>query len=54
MSFINAHRETVLLILKDSSPVIPLPVVKEFHLLATLFHFVLPRVEPGELVSLPS
>ncbi|KAL7408793.1 nucleoporin Nup186/Nup192/Nup205 [Mrakia frigida] len=53
LSFVDAHRETILLILKDNSAILPLAVVKEFHLLATLFHFVLPRVEPGDL-GLPS
>jgi hypothetical protein len=51
LSFLNAHRETILLLLKEPSPILPLPLIKEFHLLATLLNFVLPKVDFKDLVS---
>lgn len=50
LSFLNAHRETVLGLLRDPAGRIPLSTVKELHLLATIFTQVLPTVEQQDLV----
>jgi hypothetical protein len=50
LSFLNAHRETILGLLRDSVGRIPLSTVKELHLLASIFTQVLPTVEQQDLV----
>lgn len=49
MSFLNAHRDTILGLLRDPVGKIPLSTIKELHLLATIFTQVLPTVESQDL-----
>ncbi|CDZ97366.1 Uncharacterized conserved protein [Phaffia rhodozyma] len=49
LGFINAHRETILALLKDTPSVTSLISIKELSLLVSLFTHVLPRVAQEDL-----
>ncbi|KAI0033042.1 nucleoporin Nup186/Nup192/Nup205 [Vararia minispora EC-137] len=51
LEFLNAHRDTIVILLKSNADEIPLAVLEEIYLLAVLCGSVLPKVEKHELMS---
>lgn len=52
LEFLLAHRETFLILLRDSTPTPSLQQIREMHLLIILCSYVTSSVERAELVLL--
>jgi nuclear pore complex protein Nup205 len=50
LEFLSAHRDTIVILLKNDAEEVPLSVLDEIHLLVVLCGIVLPNVERQELV----
>ncbi|KII84114.1 hypothetical protein PLICRDRAFT_702060 [Plicaturopsis crispa FD-325 SS-3] len=51
LEFLSSHRDTIIILLKNDSDVLPLSVIEEIHLLVSLSTSVLPLVPTSELAS---
>jgi hypothetical protein len=51
VNFIMSHRESFILLLKDSNSETSLPMLKEQRLIVSLYTYILPALQSDELVK---